>query len=206
MEHGWSIKWLHREIILSATYEQTSDDRAGCSKVDPENVWMWRMNRRRLDFETTRDSLLAVSGRLDRTLGGPPIKDICSPAATRRTVYGHIDRLNLPGLFRTFDFPNPDATSPERSQTTVPQQALFFMNHPLVSEAAKSFWTRSDVPAADQASARIERLYRLVLSRSPDGDESAWAAEFIAAASGTEATWTELAQAILATNEFVFID
>ena len=82
MDHGWSIKWLHREIVLSATYGQTSDDRAECSKIDPENVWLWRMNRRRLDFETTRDNLLAVSGRLDRALGGPPIKDICSPDAT----------------------------------------------------------------------------------------------------------------------------
>jgi mono/diheme cytochrome c family protein len=206
MQHGWSIKWLHREIVLSAAYRQASDDRADCLKVDPENVWLWRMNRRRLDFETTRDNLLAVSGRLDRSLGGPPIKEICAPTATRRTLYGHIDRLNLPGLFRTFDFPNPDATSPERSQTTVPQQALFFMNHPLVQEAAKSVWLRPDVPSSTDAVPRIDRLYRLALSRSPSTEEAAWAAKFVAAGGASDASWSELAQAILATNEFVFID
>lgn len=206
MQHGWSIKWLHREIVLSSAYRQASDDRADCLTVDPENAWLWRMNRRRLDFETTRDNLLAVSGRLDRSLGGPSVKDICSPAATRRTLYGHIDRLNLPGLFRTFDFPNPDATSPERSQTTVPQQALFFMNHPLVQEAAKNIWLRGDVPASADAAHRIDRLYRLAVSRAPSRDEATWAAEFVAAGGSSDATWSQLAQAILATNEFVFID
>ncbi len=113
MEHGWSIKWLHRQIVLSAAYAQMSHDRPECLRVDPENRWLWRMNRRRLDFETTRDALLAVSGRLDPALGGPPVKDIASTTAVRRTVYGRIDRLNLPGLYRTFDFPNPDSTSPQ---------------------------------------------------------------------------------------------
>ncbi|MEX0977472.1 MAG: DUF1553 domain-containing protein, partial [Pirellulales bacterium] len=115
IEHGWSLKWLHRQIVLSAAYAQTSAERPECAKIDPENTWLWRTNRRRLDFETTRDALLAVAGRLDPSLGGPPIKEIFAPAATRRTIYGYIDRLNLPGIFRTFDFPNPDATSPERS-------------------------------------------------------------------------------------------
>ncbi len=206
MEHGWSIKWLHRQIVLSATYRQASDDRTDCLKLDPENRWLWRMNRRRLDFETTRDTLLAVSGRLDRTLGGPPITDICSPDATRRTIYGRIDRLNLPGLFRTFDFPNPDATSPERPQTTVPQQALFFLNHPLVIEAAKAFWSRTDVPTGKDAAPRIDRLYRVAYGRPPSDDELDWAEQFISAGVGSDDVWTELAQAILATNEFVYID
>jgi mono/diheme cytochrome c family protein len=206
MQHGWSIKWLHREIVLSATYRQASSDRAECLQVDPENAWLWRMNRRRLDFETTRDNLLAVSGRLDRTLGGPTIRDICAPTAVRRTLYGYIDRLNLPGLFRTFDFPNPDATSPERSQTTVPQQALFFMNHPLVQEAAKSVWLRPELQGSAETSPRIDRLYRLALGRAPSEEEAAWAAEFINVGNRSDAVWSELAQAILATNEFVFID
>ena len=101
--------------MLSAAYQQASDERAECRRVDPENTWLWKMNRRRLDFEATRDALLAVAGRLETTLGGPPVKEISEPAATRRTIYGYIDRLNLPGVFRTFDFPNPDATSPQRS-------------------------------------------------------------------------------------------
>ena len=113
------------------------------------------MNRRRLDFEATRDALLAVAGRLERTLGGPPVKDIAEPTATRRTLYGYIDRLNLPGLFRTFDFPNPDATSPERSPTTVPQQALFLMNNPLVIEAAKHVLARRGRRGRDRSGRRI---------------------------------------------------
>ncbi|MEX0676000.1 MAG: DUF1553 domain-containing protein, partial [Pirellulales bacterium] len=206
MEHGWSLKWLHRQIVLSATYGQTSDERPECAKADPENTWLWRMNRRRLDFETTRDALLAVAGRLDRTLGGEPIKDICSPHARRRTMYGYIDRLNLPGIFRTFDFPNPDATSPQRPLTTVPQQALFFMNNPLVIEAAGNLMARPDVAAAGDAAGKISRMYRLAFGREPEALELAWAEEFVSHASEGSAVWNELAQALLAANEFVFVD
>ncbi len=151
VEDGWSLKKLHRRIVLSAAYRQASDDRPAARAVDPENTWLWRMNRRRLDFEATRDALLAVGGKLDKRLGGPPVKQLAEPNSTRRTIYSYIDRLNLPGLFRTFDFANPDATSPERSLTTVPQQALFFMNSPLVVEAARDLLARVEV--ADAANA-----------------------------------------------------
>jgi hypothetical protein len=204
--NGWSLKWLHRQIVLSAAYAQAGGERAECAKIDPENVWLWRMNRTRLDFETTRDAVLAVAGKLDRTLFGPPIKDICAPAATRRTIYGFIDRLNLPGIFRTFDFPNPDATSPERSQTTVPQQALFFMNSPFVNEAAKGLLARSDVAAKAEPAQKIARMIRLAFGREPDSEELAWAEEFIGGATNREAAWNELAQGLLSANEFVFID
>jgi mono/diheme cytochrome c family protein len=206
MEHGWSIKWLHRQIVLSATYQQASDERPECADVDPENIWLWRTNRRRLGFETTRDALLAVAGRLDPTLGGPPVKEIFAPAATRRTIYGYIDRLNLPGIFRTFDFPNPDATSPQRPLTTVPQQALFFMNNPLVIEAAKNMLARTDVTAQTDPAAKIVRLYRLAFGREPSTEELDWAQNFVATASQRPAVWNELAQGLLAANEFVFID
>src|SRR5262249_12127522 len=115
MEHGWSFKWLHRQIAMSAAYAQASNDRSDCRAIDAENTNLWKINRRRLAFEPPRDNLLAVPGRIDRKLGGPPAPDIADPKFVRRTLYAKIDRLNLPGLFRTFDFPNPDATSPERS-------------------------------------------------------------------------------------------
>ena len=206
MERGWSLKSLHREIVLSAAYQQASDERPDCLRVDPENTWLWRMNRRRLDFEATRDSLLAAAGRLDGTLGGPPVKEINEPAAMRRAIYGYIDRLNLPGVFRTFDFPNPDATSPRRVPTTVPQQALFFMNSPLAIASAKNVLTRADVVSLADPSAKIRRLYRVILGRDPAVEEIQWARTLVDGAAASEAAWSQLSQGLLSANEFVFID
>jgi hypothetical protein len=206
MRGGWSIKALHREIVLSATYAQASDDRPDCRKEDPENALLWRMNRRRLDFESTRDALLAVAGRLDGAVGGPPMKGIAEPGSTRRAIYAYIDRLNLPGLFRTFDFPNPDATSPGRAETTVPQQALFFLNSPLVIEAASQLLARGDVAGQGDPASKIARMYRLALAREPSPEELDWAQQFISAGAGRPTTWNELAQGLLLTNEFVFVD
>ena len=118
IERGWSIKSLHRRIMLSSTYQQQSDDRSEAAAVDPENTLYWRANRRRLDFEATRDALLAVSGRLSGRIGGPPMPSLTG-TEPRRTIYGFVDRLNLPGIYRTFDFPDPSTTSPRRDQTTV---------------------------------------------------------------------------------------
>ncbi len=206
MENGWSLKALHRQIVLSAAYQQASNDRPECRKIDPENSWLWKMNRRRLDFESTRDALLAVAGRLENTLGGAPVKDMNDAAATRRTLYGFIDRLNLPGVFRTFDFPNPDSTSPERSLTTIPQQALFFMNHPLVLASAKSLLARPEVAGEADAGKKIAWLYRLAFGREPAAEETDWAQQFISAAAARPTAWDELAQSLLLANEFVFVD
>jgi hypothetical protein len=206
MDHGWSLKRLHRQIVLSAAYQQASDDRADCRAIDPENQWLWKMNRRRLDFESTRDALLSVAGRLDPALGGPPVKNMAEPAATRRTLYSYIDRLNLPGLYRTFDFPNPDATSPERSQTTIPQQALFLMNNPLVQASARHLVARPEVAGAADANEKTQRMFRLTYGRDASADELAWAQQFTADAAARPAVWEELAQGLLLANEFVFVD
>jgi hypothetical protein len=202
---GWSIKQLHRRILLSAAYQQRSDDRPECRGVDPENGLLWRMNRRRLDFEATRDALLAVAGRLDRTLGGPPVKNILAPAATRRTLYGFLDRLNLPGLLRTFDFPNPDATSPQRDTTTVAPQALFLMNNPFVHACARHLLQRPEIAAELTTPTRVAGLYRLLYGRVPTAEEAAFAREFLGA-EPTPVAWERYAQALLLINEFVFVD
>ena len=206
MDDGWSLKALHRQIVLSAAYQQASDEKPECRTVDPQNDLLWKANRRRLDFEATRDALLAVAGRLETQFGGKPIKDIGAASSTRRTIYSTVDRLNLPGLFRTFDFPSPDATSPERSQTTVPQQALFFLNGPLVVEAAGHLAARPDVTAEADEVRRIARMYRLALSREPTAEELNLAEQFIHSASQPATAWRELAQGLLSTNEFVFVD
>jgi hypothetical protein len=206
MHNGWSLKQLHRLILLSAVYRQRSDDRAECRRVDPENVLLWKMNRQRLDFEATRDALLAVAGALDGTVGGPPVRNITDPSARRRTVYGFLDRLNVPGLLRTFDFPSPDATSPQRASTTVPQQALFLMNNPFVLECARRLVRRPDVAAEPDVPRRVEHLYRLVYGRPPSPEETALACDFVGAAPGTPVAWERYAQALLLANEFVFVD
>src|SRR5947209_6463549 len=120
------------------------------------------MNRRRLDFEALRDSLLAVAGKLDPALGGRSVPITRPPFSTRRTVYGFIDRQNLPGVFRTFDFASPDATSPQRLETTVPQQALFLLNSPFVIELARSLVGRPEFAALQKPDQRVAWLYQRV--------------------------------------------
>jgi hypothetical protein len=206
MENGWSIKKMHRLIMLSAAYQQKSDDRPECRKIDPENTLLWKMNRRRLDFEATRDTLLASAGILDETVGGPAMFDLTASSARRRTVYGFIDRLNLPGLFRTFDFPSPDATSPQREITTIPQQALFMMNNHFVIEAAQKLMQRPEILAEHDSSKRVVLLYHRLYSRNPTGEELAMAHEFLGAAHESAKAWEQYAQGLMLANECVFVD
>jgi hypothetical protein len=206
MDNGWSIKKLHRLIVCSAAYQQRSDDRPECWRIDAENTLFWKMNRSRLDFEATRDALLAVSGRLSHTVGGPSVTDAFTPAATRRTLYAHLDRLNVPGLYRTFDFPSPDATSPQRDLTTVPQQALFLMNNPFTIECARCILARHEIAKESEAESRICKLYALLYGRLPTTEELKLGSDFIGAPTASDAGWGRYVQALLEANEFVFVD
>jgi mono/diheme cytochrome c family protein len=201
---GWSIKHLHRLILTSSTYRQASVDRPASRLVDPDNAFLWRMNRKRLDFEAMRDALLALGGQLDGRIGGPSVKDALTPGVRRRTLYAFVDRLHVPGLFRAFDFPSPDASSPRRDTTMVPQQALFLMNNPLVIHCAQSLLTRPEVARQSSAEERVRAMYRLCYGREPDREEHALARAFVA--EGSEATWRRYAQALLLGNEFVLVD
>jgi mono/diheme cytochrome c family protein len=206
MAGGWSVKKLHRLIMLSAVYQQRSDDLPECKRIDPENFLLWKMNRQRLDFEATRDAFLAVAGRLDQTMGGPPVRDLTGASARRRTVYGFIDRLNVPGLLRTFDFPSPDATSPQRDITTIPQQALFLMNNPFVIESARQLLLRPEIAAEKDLAGKLDRFYRLLYGRAPTAEDIAMATQFLAENGGTPAAWERYVQGLLLANEFVFVD
>ena len=155
---------------------------ASAATVDPENRLLWHFNRERLDFESMRDSLLAVSGELDMNAGGKPVELFKKPSALRRTVYGFIDRQFLPGVFRVFDFANPDMHNPQRLDTTVPQQALFFMNSPFVVERARALTSRSEVAALRKPKQRIQDLYRLVFQRPPTARQVELGREFLAEA------------------------
>ena len=119
-------------------------------QIDPENRLLWRMNERRLSFEEMRDSLLSATGQLDRTVGGRA-GDLFSPQFARRTLYGSIDRQFLPSTLRIFDFANPDLHIPLRSDTTVPQQALFFLNHPLMIGYAQALAAQTAAAGSDEA-------------------------------------------------------
>jgi cytochrome c553 len=211
-QDGWSLKKLHRLIVLSKTYQQASLDRPECRQVDPENRLLWRMNRQRLDFEAMRDTLLMVSGRLDRQVGGRPVDIVNNPANRRRTVYGLVDRQSLPGMYRAFDFAVPDSSVERRSQTTVPQQALFGLNSPFLIEQAKGLAAR--VEGSAPGPARVAALYRLVLTRDPEPGEVRGALRFIAevemASKGQQrsqlSAWQQYAQVLLLTNELMFVD
>jgi hypothetical protein len=189
MDHGWSLKQLHREILLSAAYQQASDPVgtreeteafARNQKIDPGNNWLWRMNRKRLDFEALRDSLLAVAGKLDLTIGGQAVQIYNEQPAARRTIYGFIDRQNLPGLLRAFDFASPDTSSSQRFQTTVPQQALFMMNSPFVTDLAQRFVNRPEVRNARSDAERWRRLVEIACQRQPVAAETDAALRFAA--------------------------
>jgi hypothetical protein len=218
MENGWSIKKMHRLIMLSRAYQQSSAADAVAREKDPENRLLARMNRQRLDFEALRDALLAAAGRLDETFGGRAVDLTTTPFRPRRSVYGFIDRQNLPALFRTFDFASPDASSAQRHTTTVPQQALFLMNSPFAVEQAKQLVARPDISACQQPAQRIAQLYRVLYGRAAQPDEVSLGLNFLRAAEqpqlpqeGTRSdkrlnAWEKYAQVLLLANEFVIVD
>jgi hypothetical protein len=210
VKDGWSIKQLHRLILLSDVYRQRSDDRPECVTVDPENRLVWKFNRQRLDLEALRDGLLAVAGRLDVSVGGPAVDLLKEPFVPRRTVYGFIDRQNLPGLYRTFDFASPDTHAPQRYTTTVPQQALFLMNSPFAVQQAKAVANRPEVVGAATPESRIEVLYRLLYGRLSTAEEVELGVRFVNEAHPAAETkltpWEQYAQVLLLANEFAFVD
>lgn len=198
MENGWSIKKLHRQIMLSSVYQQDSRSEKNAMKVDPTNQWLWRFNIQRLDLEEIRDSLLTFGGKLDLTMGGPPVQLINDDRAgryksmtvdfkvpeekqNRRTVYGMIDRSALPDVFNTFDFANPDMSTGERLLTTVPQQALFLMNSPFIVQQVKNLLARHDFPSDAAPDEKVRFIYRTLFQRAPSDAEMQMAAAFVSA-------------------------
>jgi hypothetical protein len=216
---GWSLKKLHRLLMLSSTYQQHSVGLAAAARqLDPDNALLGRMNRRRLDWEALRDSLLAVSGQLDSTLGGPSVDLFKPPFSSRRSVYGVVDRQNLPGALRAFDFVPPDATSPQRHQTTVPQQALFLMNSPLLKQQTRHLAARFDVARWPTPRERIDAVHRWLFSRPAQPDEIALGEQYLQSnrqpplANSSVVSpqfltpWEEYVQALVLSNEFMFVD
>ena len=195
---GWSVKSLHRTILLSATYRQSSAPSAAALAADPDNQLLSHFNRRRLEFEALRDTLLAASGQLDLTPGGLPDDLTKEPFTRRRTVYGFIDRQNLPGLFRTFDFPSPDTSSSQRFATTVPQQSLFLLNSPFVLEQSRHLAQQPAFTSARTDPEKIRALYATLFQRAPDADELVLAQSYLANATVTSTTHLKLPAGVAA--------
>ena len=201
IDNGWSLKWLHRELVLSATYRQSSLASPRGEAVDPDNRWLWRMNRRRLSIESWRDAMLTASGELDPALGGVAIP-VNDPRHRRRTLYSKIERRELDTMLRLYDFPAPTGHSPKRVRTITPLQQLFVLNSPFIIRRANLLTHR--VPRGSDPVTAVTRLHHLLYGRSADRDEVRTAADFLAAAG--PGGWQQYVQVLLGSNEFVFVD
>jgi len=191
--HGWSLKWLNREIMTSAAYQQASRPRPEMMKADPTNALLWRVAPRRMDIEAYRDTLLRASGRLDHTAGGPS-QDLDAPENVRRTVYGRVSRNRLSALLKNYDFPDPMQSSGGRDLTTTSLQQLFVLNSQFVQDAAAAIAKAvHDIPTEPR---RLRELYRRLLGRDPNPAELDLARRFLA-----KGTLTEYAHVLLSTNE-----
>jgi hypothetical protein len=194
--HGWSLKWLNREIMLSATYRQSSRPRADAAQVDPSNTLLWRMNPRRMDVESYRDTLLRVTGRLSGRMYGPS-EDVDAETSVRRTVYGRVSRGRASKLFRLYDFPDASQTAPGRDLTTSSLQQLFIMNSGFMRLGAQSL--AKSVEQAPDATAKIQELFRRVLGRDASARELDMALTFL-----DGGTIEQYAHVLLSSNELIF--
>ena len=231
VENGWSTKWLHRELVLSATYQQCatiadfglriadsqtnpqSPIRNPQSKIrnpqspDPDNLWLARMPVRRLDVESWRDALHAVSGQLETSLGGPSV-ELLDAQNRRRTLYGTVKRRELADVLRLHDFPDPVSHSASREPTTTPLQQLFVLNSPFLQQQSAAFVRRLLAEAGSDPAAQVRHAYRLLFGRDATTEQIELAVEFISQSppDAQAAAWEQLAQVWLASNEFLFVD
>jgi len=194
--HGWSLKWLNREIMLSAAYQQSSRSRPEGEQADQANALIWRMNPRRLDVESYRDSILRAAGTLSEQMYGPS-EDVDRATSVRRTVYGRVSRGRLSNLLKLYDFPDPVQTSPGRDLTTTSLQQLFVMNSAFIEGQAAALV--KTVQGEPDNGAKVRELYRRVLSRDPSQKELDLAADYL-----NSGSLEQYAQALLATNEEIF--
>ncbi len=208
VESGWSVKTLQRLILLSATYRQSSRYDSQAIQVDPENRLLWRMSRKRLEIEPWRDAMLAVSGRLDVSVGGPP-GSLDDAKFVRRTIYGKVSRHDLSPVLRLFDFPEANITSAERTRTSVPLQGLYVLNDEFVIDSARSLATRLQAES-DEEEPRIRRAYALLFAREPRPEELRLGLDYLSAPDpekpGDLTRWERYAQALLGSNEFLYVD
>lgn len=229
VQSGWSTKRLHRQIVLSSTYQMAAINPRPAGEVDPENRQLWKFPSRRLEAEEIRDAILAIAGQLDRSVGGKTVPlrnrqfvfnhtsvDHTRYDSLRRAIYLPVIRNNLYSLFSQFNFPDPTMPTGLRQETMVAPQALLLMNDPLVLDAADAFADRV-VKRFTNDSSRIHFAYRLALGRGATDAEIRRATDFVRAKSGPGESvdsvgqaksiprWSAFCQSLLMSNEFVYI-
>jgi hypothetical protein len=230
VRHGWSLKWLHRHILSSKTYQLAATPSPALLAKDPANVWLGRYPRRRLDAEALRDALLAVSGKLDRARPGPhpfpsilkwgwtqhnPFKEVYP--SNHRSVYLMTQRFQKHPFLALFDGPDTNASTGIRPESLLPLQALYLMNDPFVREQAESF-ARRLIASSAEPEARISRAHEWAWGRPPTAAENAKGLDYVGrcieelrrAGAPPERleieAWTSYARVMLTANEFVFVD
>jgi hypothetical protein len=216
---GGSIKTLHRLILTSATYRQSCRDDPRMARIDADNQYLWRMNRTRLDAESVRDALLMVSGKLDRTMGGPSAKqfvqspgihvtpmvdylrfDVDSPESYRRSIYRFLFRTIPDPFMDSMDCPDSSQLSPKRNASVTALQALAMLNDRFIVRQCEHFAARLAAGGEDIPS-QVEAAYRLALGRPPDRDEAEAVAAF-----ATRHGMANACRLIVNTNEFMFVN
>ena len=205
MENNWSIKWLVRELVLSSTYQQNSQIISRNELIDPANIYLWRMNRRRLSVEQWRDSILAASNNLDRR-GGESL-ELTDAKNVRRTIYGRVSRKKLSDILIQFDYPDANVHSAKRSDTTTAIQKLFMINSSFMVEQAKGLAKRITGDSSATDLTHIQSTYALLYNRQPTREETDLGLAFLRLpAEGKLTRWEQYSHALLAANEMMFVD
>jgi len=205
MENNWSIKWLVRELVLSSTYQQNSQIISRNELIDPTNIYLWRMNRRRLSVEQWRDSILAASNNLDRR-GGESL-ELTDAKNVRRTIYGRISRKKLSDILIQFDYPDANVHSAKRSDTTTAIQKLFIINSSFMVEQAKGLAKRITGDSSATDLTHIQSTYALLYNRQPTREETDLGLAFLRLPTEGKLTrWEQYSHALLAANEMMFVD
>ena len=202
--NGWSLKWLHREIVTSSTWRQSSLS-PDSERLDPENKLFSRMLRRRLDWEAWRDALLTGAGVLDLTLGGPA-KPVSAADNVRRSLYSASNRQDMDPMLRIHDVPDPGAHSPWRTETLTPLQGLFALNSPFIQQQADKLGQDLHALNTSDLSQRVTHAYARLFQRPASEHEIASARRFLQGKEQDLTAWSLYAQALLASNEMLFID
>jgi hypothetical protein len=197
IEHGWSLKWLNKEIMMSAAYQQSSHPRADGLQADEANTLVWRQNPRRLDAEAYRDTLTRSAGLLDLRMGGVP-GDVDDDTYYRRAIYGRVSRARTSQMLGLFDFPEATQSAPGRDITTSTLQQIFLMNGAFIQNLADA--AAKSASSATGEAEQIGALYRKILARNPTPDEMKSALTYL-----QKGTLARYAQILLSTNEEIFL-
>ena len=203
IENEWSLKWLHRIILQSQTFKQGSVFNARFAERDPENQFYWKIDRRRLDIEAWRDSMLTVSGRLDNQIGGAPI-DLSDPANNRRTIYSMVKRRELHDVLKMHGFPEPTGHSPKREDVDTPLQQLYALNSDFIWDCAMNLSGEVDVDVP--VDVLVSSLYQRILVRMPSETELILGLEFLAEEKNRSERLVRYVHTLLISNEFAFLE